>query len=183
MKVKDTSKVREQPAKDNYLARVVGVVNIGLQPGYVWQGEEIDPSNKVEVTFELVTTEMSDGRPFHVSKEFTNSKASKNTQALFTACNVDDMDWSLLVNRPCLVTVDQNDKGYSRVKNVAGVPSGIPVADLRNPSYVFDMEDENPDLKMFQSFSEFRRNKITSALNYGDTPLAKAIREDDDVPF
>jgi hypothetical protein len=185
MKVLKNKKTTEQPTKDNYLARVVGITNIGKQPGFLWKGEQLPDTYKVEVTFELVTSSMKDGRPFHVSKEFANDEGSKNTVALFLACNTDDLDWSKLIEKPCMVAIDVNEKGYANIKSVAGVPNGIPVPALRNPVYLFDLYSEHPDVQQFQTFSDFKREKITRALDFKTTPLYKALAEvaGDDTDF
>lgn len=185
MKVEKAFKAKEQPVRDNYYTRVVGITNLGKQPGYVWKGEEIPATKKVEVTFELVTSSMNDGRPFHISKEYTNSDTSKNTQALFLACNVADMDWDLLLNKPCMAFVDVNEKGYANIKSVAGVPTGIAIPELRNTIYSFNIYAEHPDLEAFNSFSDFKKGKITAALDFNDTKLAQELAREatDDSAF
>jgi hypothetical protein len=186
MKARTSNKSKEQPHDDNYLARIVQVTRLGLQPGFLWQNELTDDTYKVELTYELVTTNMADGRPFWVSEEVTdtdNEKGKLYQRCLAAGVATDAIDQ--LINKPVMISTKQNEKGYAKIKNVAGVPGGIPVPDLRNPTSVFDIYSTTPMVDDFNSFPEFKRNKITSALDFKETALYKALAEDatDDLPF
>ena len=67
--IRKTSKKREQPEGGTHMARLVGITDLGEQPGFIYQGKEIESQFKREFTYELVNAHMSDGRPFHVSEE------------------------------------------------------------------------------------------------------------------
>ena len=182
MKVRSQQSMREQPVKDNYLARVVALYNLGYQPGFQWQGEEVEPSYKFEITYELVTSEMKDGRPFWVSEEVTNTDNEKGK--LYQRCmatNVNIKNVEELIGKPVMVTVDHNNKGYAKIKNVAGVPNGIPVPELRNPSKLFDVYAEVPDMETWESLSDFTKGKIMKALDFKTTTLSKMVDGDDDI--
>lgn len=186
MKPRSSLKQKEQPSAGTHLARIVSISRLGLQPGFVWQGEQTEDSYKIELTYELVNENMKDGRPFWVSEEVTdtdNEKGKLYQRCMAAGVGIDNLD--SLINRPCMVSVKHNEKGYAKVQNVAGVPNGIPVPELRNPTSLFDIYSEVPDVDMFNSFSEFKRNKITAALDFKDTALFKALAEDatDDIPF
>ncbi len=186
MKVRSSNTVKEQPGQGNYIARVVALSNLGLQPGFQWQGEEVEPAYKIEITYELVTENMSDGRPFWVSEEVTNTDNEKGKlyqRCMAAGVNVSDVE--ALINKPVLVNVKVNEKGYAKVGNVAGVPTGMPAPELRNNTQVFDIYDENPDLDKFNAFPEFKRSKFTKALDFKTTKLYLALAEDatDDNPF
>lgn len=186
MKARSSNKSKEQPSDDNYLGRIVQVTRLGYQPGFLWQGEMTEDKYTVELTYELVTTNMADGRPFWISEEVTdtdNEKGKLYQRCMAAGVSVESLDQ--LINRPVMLSTKQNEKGYAKVKNVAGVPNGIPVPELRNPSSIFDIYADQPDVEMFHSFPEFKRNKITSALDFKDTALFKALSEEatDDLPF
>lgn len=185
MKPRSSLKNKENPADDNYFARIVSVTRLGLQPGFTWEGEDIEPEYKIEITYELVTTQMADGRPFHVSEEVNDKDSPKgNLYQRIIAANADLNDITSLINRPVMVTTKQNAKGYAKIKNVAGIPSGIPIPELRNPTSAFDIYSEEPDVDAFNAMSEFKRNKITQALDFKTTPLFRAIAsQSDDIPF
>lgn len=186
MKPRSSLKQKEQPSAGTHLARIVAIARLGLQPGFVWQGEMTEDAYKIEITYELVNENMKDGRPFWVSEEVTdtdNEKGKLYQRCMAAGVGIDNLD--VLIGRPCMVSVKHNDKGYAKVQNVAGVPNGIPVPELRNPTSLFDIYSSTPDVDMFNSFPEFKRNKITSALDFKETTLFKCIAEDatDDIPF
>lgn len=182
MKLKDQKSTREQPAEDNYLARIVAITNLGTQPGFEYQGQLTKPAAKMEVTYELVSSNMSDGRPFWVSEELPVSKGSKKLQQRYLAYGVSmDSDVDALINKPVMVTVRHSEKGYANVGNVAGVPGGIPVPELRNPSYLFDPWDESCDVNKFESFPEFKQSNIKRAIDYKDSELFKKLAMESDM--
>lgn len=173
---KSKSSTREQPAEDNYFARIVSVTNLGVQPGFLYMGEMTRPSHKMEVTYELVTTQMSDGRPFWVSEELPASASSKKAAQRFQAYGIPiDSDLHDLLGKPVMVTVVHSEKGYANVRNVAGVPGGISVPDLRNPSFLFDPWGNDLDVDKFNAFPEFKRERIQSATNFEESKLFKTL--------
>lgn len=181
MKLREAKSNREQPVEDTYFARIVAITNLGIQPAFEYQGQMTKPTAKMEVTYELVTSSMADGRPFWVSEELPMSKASKNLAQRYAAYGVSmDSDVDALINRPVMVSVKHNKNGYAKIANVAGAPGGVPVAELRNPTYIFDPWDENCDVDKFESFPEFKQNNIKRALDYKDSALFKKLAMDDD---
>lgn len=174
--MKIMSNKREQPDAGVYLARVAQVTNIGHQPGFVWNGKEIKSSYKIELTYELVSEKMEDGRPFWVSEEITNTDNEKgNLRQRVQSAGVTFENFEDILGKAVTVTLEHNDKGYPKIVNVAGVPGGYDVAQLENPSAMFDIYAENPDTDLFKSFPEFKRNKITSALDFKEQPLYAAL--------
>lgn len=188
------TKKREQPAEGTHVARLLGIVDLGHQPGWVYQGKTMDSAWKIEFTYELVNHLMEDGRPFVVSEEVTNNdwedkKTGKRSTLVSRAksllgdryreglANISDM-----LGCPCMVSVEHNDKGYARVRGqaaVGSVPFGMEVKELANPTYVFDLDD--PDMDIWESkIPEFKQNKIRDALNFNETELAKRLAEDDE---
>jgi hypothetical protein len=184
-KGKNTRSTKDQdvPEKGAHMARVVGLTDLGHQPSWEWAGETIKDSYKITFTYELVGSEMEDGRPHWVSEDvnvndFEGEGISSTMMLRVRAIDPqnetqDGQDLSKLINKPCMVTVSHNAKGYAKVKNVGGVPMGLQVAELRNPTFSFDID--NPDLETFHSFSDFVKKKIKGALNYPNSALKKAL--------
>lgn len=187
MKVRSTK--REQPPVGVHIARVVGITDLGHQPGFTWSGGEAESSYKYEITYELVKTEMEDGRPFWVSEEVNNTDNKDGFLSVrVNATGVTFKTVDQMIDKPCMVTVGRNKNDYAKVEGVSGVPEGIDVRELSNPTVVFDIYAEVPDLETFRSFSEFKQNKIISALDFKDTNLYKALSangeiESEDSPF
>lgn len=171
----------ELPDEGPALARLVGLVDLGHQKGW----DEEDPSKyQIELTYELVSSEMSDGRPFFVNEKVTNSDSDKST--LFsrmqtfgvTAENIKDA-----LGRPCMVTVKTNPKGtraYPAGKaGVSGIPAGMPVADLRNNPFYFDPYDPNLDMAIFDNFPEWKQGMFKEALDYNEMALKDLLENGD----
>ena len=169
----------EQPANDTYFARIAGVVNLGTQPGFMYQNEMQAPEKKSEITYELVTTAMEDGRPFHVSeqvnmKKGTEAKATKR----FNAAGIATGDFPGLLNVPVMVTVELNKNGYATVKGVAAAPSGMEVPELRNATYAFTIFDDEPDMDLYNNFGKFRQGKLRAAAEFAGSALEKRLLAD-----
>lgn len=186
MKPIESKSQREQPNDDNYFSRIVAVDNIGTQPPFLYQGEMTRPDPRWEITYELVTSDMSDGRPFWLSEEVSSKNGSKKLASRYMAAGVKEgADASELINKPVMLASKKDLKGYARVASIAGVPSGIKVPELRNPTHIFDMFDDNLDMDVYNAFSDFKKSKFAKAIDFNGSALARAIAEDsiDDSAF
>lgn len=176
MKVRKAQTMREQPPEGVHLARIVGLYDLGHQPGFVWSGGEAEDAYKIELTYELVATKMKDDRNFWVSEEVTNTdneKGKLRQRVIAAGGNFDDLP--SIVGKPMMVTVEHNAKGYAKITNVAGVPNGLPVPELENETQVFDIYANPSQKEMFLSMPEFKQNKIKSALDFNETQLSKDL--------
>jgi hypothetical protein len=176
MQVRKQPTSREQPPEGVHLARIVGLTNLGHQPGFTWAGGEAEDAFKFEITYELVATKMKDDRNFWVSEEVTNTDNEKGKlrhRIVSTGSNFDNIEG--LVGKPVMVTLEMNAKGYPKVTNVAGVPSGLPVPSLENETQIFDIYASPSQKDLFLSFPEFKQNKIRSALDFNETQLSKDL--------
>lgn len=194
----------DNPNPGTYMARVVGITDLGLQPGYEYQGKEVEAAYQLSITYELVSSFMQDGRPHWVSEDVKNSDYfdSKKGQAskLMKRVYALDPDGSLtrdgkeldnLINRPCMVEVKLSNTGYPKVNNVTGAPNGIPVAELVNDPFIFNTDE--PNVEMFRRFPEFVQKKIVGNLEFPGSKLEIALleagitvgeqSEDNDSPF
>lgn len=177
--MKIMSNKREQPDVGVYLARVAQVTNLGHQPGFEWQGKEIQSSYKLEFTYELVSAKMEDGRPFWVSEEITNTDSEKgNLRTRLQAAGVSFENFDEVLGKAVTITLEHNAKGYPKIVNVAGVPGGYDVAELDNPPVMFDIYSDTPDLELFKSFPEFKRKKIEAALDFKEQLLYAELMSD-----
>lgn len=166
---------------------MVGLIDLGHQPEWEYQGKVNKSQFKLTMTYELVSHLMKDGRPFLVSEDINvndfepkpGQEGAPSTMMLRVRAldpeneTQDGTDLTKLLGKPALVTVTLNDKGYPKIKreNVSGVPAGVDVPDLSNDTYSFDLT--NPDRDLYESFSDFVKGKIQRALNFKDSPLAK----------
>jgi len=174
---------------ENYMARVVQVLDLGVQNQRAYEGKEKPPANEINVTYELVTEFMEgdDGqpdptRPRWVSERFPlfnlRSERARSTQrymALDPSLEHGG-DWSQLVGKACLVAVVNNEKGgrvYNNVGSLAPPIKGIPVPALVNDTKVFDMEA--PDMEVFTSLPDFLKEIMQNNINYEGSALQAAI--------
>ena len=172
---------KEQPPEGPHMARVVGLTDLGHQPEWEYQGKTQKSQFKMTLTYELVGTEMADtGMPFWVSEDINvndfEPKPGQEGKPATMMLRVraidlnnetnDGKDLSKLLDKPAMVMVKLNEKGYVKIKqeSVSSVPIGIDVPPLRNSTFAFDLSD--PDVNLFDSMSEFAQGKIKRAINY-----------------
>lgn len=178
----------DNPNPGTYMARVVGITDLGHQPGYEYQGNQVDPAYQLSFTYELVSSFMQDGRPHWVSEDVKNSDyfdskkglASKLMKRVYAldpdgSLTRDGKELANLINRPCMVEVKLSNTGYPKVNNVTGAPNGIPVAELVNDPFIFDLDE--PDVEMFRRFPEFIQKKIVGNLEFSGSKLDTALLE------
>lgn len=185
----------EQPllAIDNYPARVVQIIDLGLQDGGEWKGEKKPPVNKVHITYELVDAFMVDAdgneqedKPLWLSEDLNMfhpdadmAKCNKRYKALDPQ-GVFDYDWSELIGASCtLLTVHKESKGktYCNIGNVSPyvVSKRNPeLPELQGDAKVFTLDA--PDMDVYDKIPEWLQDKILANLEFKGSPLAKALK-------
>ena len=170
-----------------YPARLVQVVDMGLQNQPPWQGQERPPAYQIGLTYELVDEFMKDedgneleDKPRWVSEIINlyslESDRAKSTQRYFALDPEQEFegDFSQLVNTPCNIAlvVSEGKKGprnyvgsvaTMRPKDAAKCP------ELKNECKVFSLDE--PDLEIFNKLPEWIREKIKENLEYHGSPL------------
>ena len=151
---------------------------------------------------------MQDGRPFGIFKNYTLSWSEKANLRLdlqswrgkpFTQEEMRRFDLKNVLGAWCMLNVieklGQNGSIYSNVDGVTPVPSmikqnGLPQAVNKNE--LFNLSD--PDMQMFNGFSEHLKNKITSSPEWqklqnkksepqNTNPISNDDDIDSDIPF
>lgn len=193
-----------------YMARVVGIVDLGLQKEKDWKtgeqkyyddGNEVI-NNQVWVTFELPTETITiddEERPRWLSKEYKLSFHEKSSLSqLINAVSPGKRPNSLvdLIGKPCQVVVGITSGGKNKVTAVTTPMKGLTVPDLQNPTQVFDMDD--PDMDVWSKLPQFIKDKVMESENFPDSELAYKLGQkadgekqadintddmDDDIPF
>jgi hypothetical protein len=179
-------KSTDAPKPGTYLARLVGIVDLGHQPAFDYDGGVADAAFKLTLTYELPNSKTEDGRPHWVSEDVKNSDfydpkkgiASTLMKRVYAMDPTgeetrDGKNLLPLIGKPCMVEVGLNKNGYVKIKNVTGAPEGIPIPELANDPLIFDFEE--PNVEVFNRFPEFVQNKIKAALNLSGTPLETAL--------
>lgn len=193
IKNENSSKFPPQPDLEagTYPARVVQVLDLGLQPQRPYKGEAKPPKQEIQLTYELLDSFMQDedgndieGKPRWVSETLPFvglfADKAKSTQRYY-ALDPDESlggDFSQLAGMACNVTLVINktgDKTYTNVANVAQMRArdAAKAPDLVNPTKVFDLDA--PDMDVFGALPEWLRDKIKGNLNYEGSKLQEAL--------
>lgn len=185
----------EQPELEAgvYPARVVQILDLGLQAQRPYQGKAKPPAYMISVTYELVDAFMVDedgneieDKPRWVSEEFPiysleadMAKSTKRYYALDPDC-VFEGDFSKLLDTPCNVTVVINKKGDKTYTNVANVSAMRPrdaakCPELKNEARFFDLDD--PNMEVFFGLPQWLQEKISSNLEFKGSKLEELIAD------
>ena len=217
--VEDNGGEFERAPSGMHLARCYRVVDLGTQKSeYMGQVKYL---HKIMLAWELHVRDdsgaslmMRDGRPFSIFKNYTLSWSEKANLRLdlqswrgrpFTQEEMRKFDLKNVLGAWCMLNVierpGQDGKTYTNVNGVTPVPAiikqnGLPEAVNKNE--LFNLTE--PDMAMFETFSENLKTKIKSSPEWQKlesktaapgTPAAPApapaatggVEEDDDIPF
>lgn len=190
------NRIEQEPMDaGTYPARLVQVIDLGVQPQRPYQGQEKPPKHMIMTTYEFLDEFIKDedgndveDKPRWLSEDFPfnnleqdKAKSTIRYYALDPEC-VHDGDWTALVETPCTVTVVQNKgkgqnagKTYNNIASVAPMRSkdAAKAKPLVNPPKVFVLDE--PDMEVFKSLPEYLQTKIKSNLNYQGSRLQKLI--------
>ncbi len=168
-----------------YPARLVQIVDIGIQEQIDWQTKEAkDPKPRVLLTFELPTqrVETDEGnKPRWMSKEFTLSgheqaalpKVIANINPIF---DIEKESLSSLLEMQCMVAIGHTVTGNPKIVGINPIIEGFEVPELENDTTAFDFSD--PDLEVFKALPKWIQKKVMEALNYEGSDLSIMIDAD-----
>ena len=172
-----------------YPARLVQLIDLGVQPRKPYQGQEKDPIQMIWVTYELTNEFMKDesgndieDKPRWISESFPfyNLKADRaKSTARYMAIDPQvekGGNWDQLLGCPVAVSVVHNQSGdrtFANIGNTAPVMKGMPVDELKNEAVVFSLDE--PDLEVFNALPEFLQEKIKGNINYQGSALATLL--------
>lgn len=192
-----------------HLARCYRIIDQGTQRSEYMGKEKYLP--KVMIQFEIHGEDdrgnpllTQDGRPLSIAKSFTLTLAEKSTLRKdlqmwrgrdFTAEELRGFELKNVLGAWAMLTVthtESNGKTYTNIAGINPVPANMKKAGLPegiNELKIFDIE--NPDMALFDTFSENLKTKISSSpewqeRNGGAKPENKSSGFndlDDDIPF
>lgn len=196
---KAKGKFVEQPNIElgTYPARVVQIIDLGVQAQQPYQGQDKPPVHKVRWTYELSDVFMTDAegkeledKPRWVSEDFPvhnlqndMAKSTKRYNALDPDNNHDGVMAELLGD-PCMVTiVHKESKGrvFDNVGNVTVMrkKQADALPELKNDPIYFDLDE--PDMAIYNGLPEFLQKIIKENLNFRGSPLEAALKGDEKV--
>lgn len=189
----------EQPNLEvgGHAARLVQVIDLGLQPQRPYKGKEKDPVPMLYITWEMSHDFMLDEEgnpqedlPRWLSEDFPffslkadKAKSTERYNALDPKQEKEG-DWSQLLGYPANVLVTHNSsvkEGVTRVfDNVGSVsaPAKMPgyvQPPLVNPPVFFDLDE--PNLEVFAKLPQFLQDRIKNNLNYNGSKLQALLGE------
>ena len=176
LKLKEIKSTKDYPrlADDSYLARIVSVIDLGVQPQTDWQTKEkVDSKQIIMITFEtpdemLTYTNKDDEevtKPHWISKDYPLSNHEKSgLMKLITNVKPDCTDLDELINIPCMITVGSTATGNAKITGVNKPMKSAVVGDLVNETKFFDFDE--PNLELFNGLLPWIQKKIKGADNY-----------------
>lgn len=184
-----------------YAARLVQVVDLGLQEMEDFKTKKVKQQHRIWMVFEIPDETIEiDGeeRPRWQGKEFTLSYHEKATlPRVIKALDPKGEAKTLadLLGRPCMVNIGSTANDNAKITDIVRLPNKMPVGELQNPAKAFDMDE--PDMEVYDSLPDWLKDKITKSLNFHETRLAEMLEGqpgdvpqggdddefDDDIPF
>jgi hypothetical protein len=194
-KVAKAGGFRQPPiAQGSYPARVVQLIDLGVQPQKPYKGKEKPPAHFISLTYELLDEfcvdeegkELED-KPRWISEDmpFYNLEADKARSTMrYMAIDPNqdfEGEFTMLVGQPCIVTITHNpnptdpERPYCNVGNVSSMreKQAKSCAELVNKPVCFTLDD--PDMEAFNNFQQWVQDKISSNLEFKGSPLEKLI--------
>jgi hypothetical protein len=193
--IKQQAKGPQQEAMDagTYPARVVQIIDCGIQEQRPFKGEAKPPAHEIMITYEFLDEFCKDeegndqeDKPRWLSESFPlyslEADLAKSTKRYY-ALDPEEVfggDFTLLASAPAMVTINQYEsKGVMRngVSSVAAMrpKEAAKAPELVNPSKVFVID--NPDLEVFKSLPDWLQDKIKKGLEFAGSPLDEALRD------
>ncbi len=184
----------EQPVIEPglYPARLVQLIDLGLQPQKPFAGKDKPPMQEISLTYELVDVFMKDedgndleDKPRWISETlpFHNLKAdkAKSTQRYLAFDPKEEWEGDLtkalgLPINVVLVNNQVGDKVYTNVASLAAMRAkdAEKCPALKNPTTLFSLDE--PDLAVFNKFPKWIGEKIQKNLNYAGSKLEAALK-------
>ena len=183
-----------------YPARVVMVVNLGIQKQRPFKGEERPPQLELLVTYELLDEFLTDDdgnedleKPRWVTERFPfyslESERATSTKRYYALDPGEDKggNWELMINTPCMVNIvnTTNEKTkvvYDKISNISAMRprEALKAPDLVNQPVTFDAY--SPVLEDLQRLPRWIRRLLTEAIDYEGSELEgmMALVKDDD---
>lgn len=174
-----------------YPARLIRVLDMGMQAQAPYQGQDKPPAHMVDFTYELLDVFMVDKdgkedeeKPRWISETFPlhhpSADLAKSTKRAKALDPNDDFKFDLtaMVGQPCMLTIVQKQsKGntYANVGNITVMRAKDveKAPKLKNEPVVFTLDD--PDLEVFKSFPDWIQEKIKGNLEFKGSKLDQML--------
>ena len=170
-----------------YPARVVQVIDLGVQKRQAYEGVVKAPCNQVWLTLELPTEFMKDDKGvedkekprwlsrrvnmFSLSQE--NAMSTKYSNAIDPTGELKG-DWGSYLGMPVQVTVVHSKDGkWDNVGALSPIMKGMEVGELANDPKLFDVD--NPDMDVYNSLPDFLHTIMKEGVKYKGSKLESQV--------
>lgn len=184
---------RQLPSEGTHAARLVQVIDLGVQDRPAYQGEEKPPAHQLYLTFEI-TDECGEfngeERPFWVARIVNYSNDERSTLRKYKdAINPKAKGVEDLLDQPCTVTIKHKEakgKSFANISSVNPVVKGLSVSELQNPTRVVTMDTD--DVDTFNELPKFIKEMMQRSHSWKNSVLGKAVEanpveEEEEAPF
>jgi hypothetical protein len=160
----------ENPEPGTYAAICYKIIDIGTQEGE-YQGQK-NNRRQLIIGWEL-NENMSDGRPFVMSKFYTASLSEKSNTRKdlagwrgrdFTPEELLGFDIKNIMGKPCMLSLIATDKGKIKVGSVSKMPKGMAAPEMHNKPIFFSLDEF--DHAVFDAFSDGVKKLIIQSPEY-----------------
>lgn len=180
-----------------YPARLVQVIDLGLQNQRPYMGQEKAPMQEIMLTYEFADEFIKDedgqdmkDKPRWLSETMPLNNINADKANSTKRYKVLDPklefggDFGKLLGRACNVTVvinpnkkDPTHPGYNNISGISAMRDKdiAKLPPLINKPIVFDLDE--PDIEVFLSFSKYVQDKIKSNLTFNGSKLQKLLGE------
>lgn len=170
-----------------HMARIVQVIDLGLQNQRPYQGQEKPPKYEMYITFEFPDERIEvngESRPMWKSRTIGLSSDDRSVcykwYKQLDPAGKHKGDWSKLIDTPCAALIvhdagkGQNEgKTFDKVAEVMPLMKGMSVPPLENDPVVFDLTSPNVDV--FNEFPDWLKNKIKENLEFDGSKLQNLL--------
>lgn len=182
------SKPRPVMTAGQHMARIVQVIDFGLQNQRPYKGEEKGPAYKMMLMFEFPNERIDingESRPMWESYEMKLSSHEKSTcykwYQQLDPSNEFRGDWSKLIGKECAVLIVHNTptsgkhagKTFAKVAGIMPLMAGMTVPPLENDTVVFTLD--SPDIEVFRTFPDWMQEKIKNNLEFDNSKLHRLL--------
>lgn len=157
----------------SYLARCVTMIHIGTVKETI--GGKDKTLNKVRISWETPTekkvfSEEKGEQPYVLSQDYTLSMSEKsNLRKMleswrgekFTEEQAEEFDITVLLGKPCMISVIHNEKGYPVISSVSMPIKGTTVPPQITPSK--ELNYDNFDYTFFETLPDFIKDKMKTS--------------------
>lgn len=169
--------------KGQHMARIVQIIDLGLQPQRPYKGQEKAPAYELYITFEFPNQRIEidgESRPMWKSRRIKVSTNEKSTcYKWYFSLDPENMyggDWSKLIEKECAVLI-AHDQGqgknegrvFDRIADIVPVMEGVSVPPLENDSVLFDLM--SPVMEVFENMPDWLQNLIKENLEFDGSKL------------